>query len=71
MLADDPSLRFEPNVPYSDELPRELLQVASHYVRQLPGRYLEHIGRAWDHLAVSTLLRDRHFLSAVQSFQSM
>ncbi len=68
--ADDSSLSFEPNVPYSDECTDDLFAVAPTYARQLPERYLQRIDRSWDHLAVSAFLRDRHFLSAVQSFRS-
>jgi hypothetical protein len=66
--ADDTSLRFEPNVPYRDELSDNLTDTAPHYARQLKERYLERIGRPWDLLAVSAFLRDRHFLSVVHSF---
>lgn len=65
--ADDPFLSFEPNVPYSDAVPEDILALAPHYRRQLPDRYLQLIGRSWDHLAVSSFLRDRHFLSAIRS----
>ena len=65
--ADDPSLRYEPNMPYRAELPENLLDTAPHYARQLQDRYLQRIGRPWDLLAVSAFLRDRHFLSAIHS----
>jgi hypothetical protein len=65
---DDSSLRFEPNMPYRDELPENVVDTAPHYARQLQDRYLQRVGRPWDLLAVSAFLRDRHFLSAIQSF---
>jgi hypothetical protein len=54
------SLSFEPNVPYASRLiPTE--PTAPHQARG-PSRYhLARVGRAWDHLAVSAVLRDRHF----------
>ena len=32
-------------------------------------RYLLEIGGSWDHLAVSALLRDRHFLLAIEDLR--
>lgn len=64
---DDSSLRFEPNMPYRDELAEHPLDTAPHYRRQLQDRYLQRVGRPWDLLAVSAFLRDRHFLSAIHS----
>lgn len=66
--ADDPSLRFEPNMPYRDELADNLVDTAPHYPRQLQDRYLQRVGRPWDLLAVSAFLRDRHFLSVIPPF---
>jgi hypothetical protein len=63
--ADDPALRFEPNMPYRDGLSDNLFETAPHYARQLQDRYLQRIGRPWDLLAVSAFLRDRHFLSVI------
>lgn len=63
--ADDSALRFEPNMSYRDELVDNLLETAPHYPRELHDRYLQRVGRPWDLLAVSALLRDRHFLSAI------
>lgn len=37
-------------------------QVAPHHSRQNEPRYLERIGFAWDQLALSSVLRDRHFI---------
>jgi hypothetical protein len=68
--TDDSSLRFEPNMPYRDELPENPLDTAPHYTRQLQDRYLQRVGRAWDLLAVSAFLRDRHFLSVIHSMRT-
>ena len=65
--ADDPSLRFEPNMPYREELTEDLFDTALHHARQLQDRYLQQVERPWDLLAVSAFLRDRHFLSAIHS----
>ena len=62
-------LRFEPNMEYSESwAPREAWKVAPHHYRAPSAYYLERISRAWDHLAVSAVLRDRHFLPACLAF---
>jgi hypothetical protein len=60
---------YEPNVQYADAwLPVEGWKVAPHHKRGPVAYYLERIGRPWDHLAVSAVLRDRHFLGACRAF---
>jgi len=62
-------LSFEPNMQYEHAwAPRDGWKVAPHHDRAPSACYLEQVGRAWDHLAVSAVLRDRHFLPACQSF---
>jgi hypothetical protein len=60
--GDDVS--FEPNAPYADHIEGPWTAVAPHLRKAAEPRYLQQIGRSWDHLAVSAVLRDRHFVSA-------
>ena len=46
--------------------PKDGWKVAPHHQEALPF-WLERIGRPWDLLAISTVLRDRVFLSAVRT----
>jgi hypothetical protein len=56
-------IRYEPNMRYSETwTPIDGWKVAPHHKRAPAAYYLERIGRPWDHLAVSAVLRDRHFL---------
>lgn len=56
--------RYEPNMPYKDVWdPVDGWKVAPHHTRAPASYYLDRIGRPWDHLAVSSVLRDRHFLA--------
>lgn len=55
--------RYEPNMQYKEDwLPGDGWKVAPHHYRSQPSYYLARIGRHWDHLAVCSVLRDRHFL---------
>jgi hypothetical protein len=55
--------RYEPNMQYKEDwLPEDGWKVAPHHYRSQPSYYLARIGRHWDHLAVGSVLRDRHFL---------
>jgi hypothetical protein len=55
--------RYEPNLQYKEEWsPDDGWKVAPHHYRSQPSYYLGRINRHWDHLAVSSVLRDRHFL---------
>lgn len=57
--------RIEINPDYSDELPATGV-VAPHH--SLVSRHLLELERPWDLLAVSSALRDRHFVEAIASF---
>jgi hypothetical protein len=65
-LIHGKDLRTEPNVPYEPHwTPTDGWKTAPHH-RSEPGkRYLDRIGHSWDLLAISALLRDRHFISAM------
>ena len=55
----------EPNPPYSQSWePTDAWKVAPHHRAEPAERFLDGIGRSWDLLAISSVLRDRHFLSA-------
>ncbi len=61
LSAED--IRHEPNMQFSETwTPIDGWNVAPHHKRGPAAYYLERIGRFWDHLAVSAVLRDRHFL---------
>jgi hypothetical protein len=54
---------FEPNMPYDDYwIPQENWKSAPHHKRGAPLRYPERIGSPWDQIALSSVLRDRHFV---------
>jgi hypothetical protein len=55
--------RFEPNMPY-EELwnPSEGWKVAPHHKRGPDHYYPESAGEMWDQLAISCVVRDRHFV---------
>jgi len=56
-------IRYEPNMEYSVTwTPMDGWKVAPHHKRAPGAYYLQRIGRPWDHLAISAVLRDRHFL---------
>jgi hypothetical protein len=56
-------IRYEPNVQHAETwTPIDGWKIAPHHIRGPAAYYLEKIGRPWDHLAVSAVLRDRHFL---------
>jgi hypothetical protein len=59
-------LRFAPAMDYSDEVSAGL--PPSH---SSPPPFLVRIGRAWEHLAISTLLRDRHSVAALRSLATL
>lgn len=62
-FLDGEDVRSEPNMPYSETwVPVDGWKLAPHHNRGPLAYYLQRIGRAWDHLAVSAVLRDRHFL---------
>lgn len=64
-LIGGDGLTMNPNIEYSETwAPRDGWKVAPHHYRSPHRYYLERIGRPWDHLAVSAVLRDRYFLPA-------
>jgi len=66
LAAED--VRSEPNMQYSTTwAPVDGWKVAPHHKRCPAAYYLERIGRLWDHLAVTAVLRDRHFLPACRT----
>ncbi len=62
---------LETNMQYEERWsPQDGWKVAPHHLRTPASYYLNRIGRHWDHLAVSAVLRDRHFLPSCQIFVS-
>jgi hypothetical protein len=61
-LLDSPGLSYEPNMEYEEKWqPADGWKVAHHHKRGPSTYYLGRIGRLWDQLAASCVLRDRHF----------
>jgi hypothetical protein len=55
---------YEPNMLYDDKgSPKDGWKVAPHHHRAPDSYYLNRIGRLWDHLAISSVLRDRYYLT--------
>ncbi|HEY1950689.1 MAG TPA: hypothetical protein VGG97_26985 [Bryobacteraceae bacterium] len=62
-------LAFTANMEYEDTwVPRDGWKVAPHHRRAKTNYYLQRIGRHWDHLALSSVLRDRHFPETCRHF---
>ncbi|MEK7994496.1 MAG: hypothetical protein AAB403_11895 [Planctomycetota bacterium] len=60
---------FTPNMEYADSWePADGWRVAPHHTRAVTDYYLQRIGRWWDLLALSAVLRDRHFLETCRHF---
>jgi Restriction endonuclease len=60
---------FEPNMAYSEAWkPKEGWKVAPHHLRGPQTYYLQRINRLWDHLVLSAVLRDRHFIGTCRRF---
>jgi len=60
---------LEPNMQYKEKwAPHAGWKVAPHHLRAPDAYYLNRIGRPWDHLAISAVLRDRHFLASCRAF---
>jgi hypothetical protein len=54
---------YEPNMPYAESWrPSEGWNVAPHHRRGADLFYPERVGEPWDQLAISCVLRDRHFV---------
>jgi len=58
-----------PNMEFADSWkPVDGWRVAPHHNRAMTDYYLQRIGRWWDLLALSAVLRDRHFLETCRHF---
>jgi len=58
-------LRCEVNMPYKDKWePDDGWKVAPHHNRAPENLYLDCIGRGWDLFAISSVLRDRHYVTS-------
>jgi hypothetical protein len=56
--------RYEPNMPFEDFWhPSGAWKVAPHHHRAPDSFYAERVGEPWDLLAISCVLRDRHFVT--------
>jgi|SRR5882724_3638642 len=61
--VDSSGQRFEPNMPYEEHWnPSEGWKVAPHHKRGPDAYYPESTGDIWDQLAISCVVRDRHFV---------
>jgi hypothetical protein len=68
-LLEGANCSLEPSMSYEDKWnPRDGWKVAPHHFRTPESYYLNRVGRPWDHLAVSAVLRDRHFLPSCRVF---
>jgi hypothetical protein len=57
--------RFEPNMPYEEFWhPSDSWKVAPHHKRGPEFFYPEFAGDAWDQIAISCVVRDRHFVQS-------
>ena len=66
---DGEGICYTSNVEYAGSwVPVEGWKVAPHHVRAKSGYYLQRNSRWWDHLVLSTVLRDRHFLETCRHF---
>ena len=62
-------LSFTPNVEYVESWkPQDGWKVAPHHKRARSDYYLQRMARYWDHLALSSVLRDRHYLETCRHF---
>lgn len=60
---------YDPNMQYQEKwVPRDGWKLAPHHLRTPDTFYLNRIGKTWDHLAISAVLRDRHFLPSCRAF---
>jgi hypothetical protein len=63
-LLDGTGVAIEINASYADALSDDWAGAAPHLAGEAFPRYLQSLHRSWDHLAVSAVLRDRHFVCA-------
>ncbi len=57
------SQRYEPNINYEEFWrPQDGWKVAPHHVRGCEYFYPESVGDSWDQIAISAVVRDRHFV---------
>lgn len=63
-LLDGAGIGVERNARYEDALNDQWTSAAPHLPMAAARRHLQQASRSWDHLAVSALLRDRHFVCA-------
>jgi hypothetical protein len=62
-------LSFTPNVEYVESWqPQDGWKVAPHHKRARSDYYLQRMARHWDHLALNSVLRDRHYLETCRHF---
>ena len=60
---------FTPDMEFASSWqPIDGWKVAPHHTRETKAYYLERIGRWWDLLAISAVVRDRHFLGACRHY---
>jgi hypothetical protein len=71
-MSQSGELSFTPSVEYFESWqPEDGWKVAPHHERARSDYYLQRMGRYWDHLALSSVLRDRHFLETCRHFLSI
>ena len=63
-VIDGADVAHELNARYADALPDSWIGAAPHLASAAGPRHLQSVHRSWDHLAVSAVLRDRHFVCA-------
>ena len=68
-VLDSRDVAHELNAHYADELPDNWTKGAPHLTGAAAPRYLQSVHRSWDHLAVSAVLRDRHFVCGWSSIE--
>jgi hypothetical protein len=62
---DSTGQRYEPNMPYLEHFnPTGGWKAAPHHERGPDFRYPESMGDTWDQIAISCVLRDRHFVKS-------
>lgn len=68
-ILESNELAFTANMEYHDTwVPLDGWKVAPHHRRAKTDYYLQRIDRHWDHLALSSVLRDRHFPETCRHF---